>query len=227
MARTADPVVQAIRRDAFVDAAGSMIQTKGYEQMSIQDVLDATGASRGAFYHYFDSKDALLEAVVDRMAAAAMTLVDPIIDDPDLPALEKLSRAFAGIAAFKAERRDLVLAVLEVWMSNDNAIVREKLRRRQAGYLQAVLGRIVDQGVGEGVFVTGSPDRVGMVLVSLMQGAGDAAVDLFVGRQGGTVEYDEVRRAFEAYREAFERILGAPAGSVSILDDATLHQWFA
>jgi hypothetical protein len=76
------------------------------------------------------------------------------------------------------------------------------------------------------VFVTGSPDRVGMVLVSLMQGAGEAAVELFVGRQGGTVEYDEVRHAFEAYREAFERILGAPAGSVSILDDATLHQWF-
>jgi AcrR family transcriptional regulator len=226
MARTADPLVQAIRRDAFVDAAASLIQAKGYEQTSIQDVLDATGASRGAFYHYFDSKDALLEAVVDRMAAGAMTLVDPIIDDPDLVALDKLARVFGGIAAFKAERRDLVLAVLDVWMSSDNAIVRERLRRRQAGYLRAVLGRIVDQGIAEGVFVTGSPDRVGMVLVSLMQGAGEAAVELFVGRQGGTVEYDEVRHAFEAYREAFERILGAPAGSVSILDDATLHQWF-
>ena len=33
------------------------MQAKGYEQMSIQDVLDEMGASRGAFYHYFDVQD--------------------------------------------------------------------------------------------------------------------------------------------------------------------------
>ena len=67
MARTLNPEVHAVRRDAFVDAAQRLIQARGYEQMSIQDVLDEVDASRGAFYHYFDSKAALLDAVVDRM----------------------------------------------------------------------------------------------------------------------------------------------------------------
>ena len=67
MARTLNPAAHAVRRDAFVDAAQRLIQAKGYEEMSIQDVLDELGASRGAFYHYFDSKAALLEAVVERM----------------------------------------------------------------------------------------------------------------------------------------------------------------
>ncbi len=48
------------------------IQSQGYERMSIQDVLDDVGASRGAFYHYFDSKQALLEAVIERMGDAAI-----------------------------------------------------------------------------------------------------------------------------------------------------------
>ena len=65
MARTVDTGAHAVRREAFVDTAQRLMQAKGYEQMSVQDVLDELDASRGAFYHYFDSKAALLEAVVD------------------------------------------------------------------------------------------------------------------------------------------------------------------
>ncbi len=85
MARTLNTEAHAIRREAFVDAAQRLIQAKGYDQMSIQDVLDELGASRGAFYHYFDSKTALLEAVVDRIVDAALASVAPLIDDPDWP----------------------------------------------------------------------------------------------------------------------------------------------
>ena len=74
MARTVDTEAHAVRREAFVDAALRLMQAKGYEQMSVQDVLDELGASRGAFYHYFDSKTALLEAAVTRVVDAALAL---------------------------------------------------------------------------------------------------------------------------------------------------------
>jgi AcrR family transcriptional regulator len=63
MARTVNAQIDKVRRDAFLDVAQRFIQTKGYEQMSIQDVLDELDASRGALYHYFDSKRALLDGV--------------------------------------------------------------------------------------------------------------------------------------------------------------------
>ncbi len=50
--------------------------------------------------------------------------------------------------------------------------------------------------------------------MSLIQGANEAAVDLFVARQAGPIPFDDVERTLGAYREAFERILGAPAGSL-------------
>src|SRR4030081_3385714 len=115
MPRTVNVAVHRVRREAFFEVAQRLIQTKGYEQMSIQDVLDALGTSRGAFYHYFDSKQALLEAVVDRMADGAMAGVAPALPDPDLPALRKLERVFGAIARWKAEQKELVLAIMEVW----------------------------------------------------------------------------------------------------------------
>ena len=74
MPRTVNVEAHQVRRDAFLDVAQRLIQTKGYEQMSIQDVLDELDTSKGALYHYFDSKQALLDGVVDRFADAAMTV---------------------------------------------------------------------------------------------------------------------------------------------------------
>ncbi|MDB5063897.1 MAG: TetR/AcrR family transcriptional regulator, partial [Chloroflexi bacterium] len=58
MPRTVNVAAHRVRREAFLDVAQRLIQTKGYEQMSIQDVLDALDTSRGALYHYFGSKQA-------------------------------------------------------------------------------------------------------------------------------------------------------------------------
>src|SRR5205823_2470303 len=128
MPRTVNLEVHQERREAFLDVAQRLIETKGYEQMSIQDVLDQLETSRGALYHYFDSKQALLDGVVQRFADDAMARIAPILDDRQLPALQKLERALGAIAQFKAEQKELVLAILEVWNSDGNALVRERVR---------------------------------------------------------------------------------------------------
>src|SRR4029078_10435320 len=114
MARTVDPTAHALRRDEFIDVAQRLIAQKGYDALSIQDVLDELGASKGAFYHYFDSKAALLDAVVERMVLQATDGMAPIIDDPDLRALDKLRTLFATMGQWKWERSELVLALLRV-----------------------------------------------------------------------------------------------------------------
>lgn len=225
MARTVNPAVHAIRLEAFVDVAERLIQSKGYEQMTVQDVLDELEASRGAFYHYFDSKVALLEAVVERMVATAMAAIAPVVADRSLTALEKLSRLFSGIADWKAERKDLVLALMQVWFSDDNAIVRDKLRQGTVLQLTPLVAAIIRQGRAEDMFSASSPDDASRVLVSLLQGAGDVAGELFVARQANTITFETVERTLGAYNEAFERILGVPAGSLPV-DRPTLHLWF-
>jgi AcrR family transcriptional regulator len=224
--RTVNAALQQVRRDAFLDAGQKLIQAKGYEAMTIQDVLDELEASRGAFYHYFDSKQALLEAVVDRFADTAMTTLQPIIDDPSLPALRKLEQIFGGIAAFKAERKELVLAIMDVWTSDSNAIVREKLRRMTVRLLNPLLTGVIRQGIREDVIKAGSPEDLATVLVSLMQGFQELALQYFMARQAGTITFEFVLDKFSAYTDAFESILGIEKGSLKLIDEPTLRFWF-
>ena len=226
MARTVNLAVHTVRREAFIEAAQRLMQTKGYEQMSIQDVLDELHASRGAFYHYFDSKQALLEAVIHRMVDAGLAEVAPVVAAPGLPAVDKLQRVFSTIGRWKTERKALVLSLMSVWMSDDNAIVREKFRRTTMRRMVPTLAPIIEQGIGEGAFHAESPSETARVLVMLLQGFQDVAMELFLNRQAGRIELAEVEQTFASYTAAFERILGAPAGSVNLTDRTVLRAWF-
>jgi AcrR family transcriptional regulator len=226
MARTINAPIHAIRRDAFVDAAQRFIQAKGYEQMTIQDVLDELDASRGAFYHYFDSKQALLEAVVVRMVDGALASAGPVLADPQLSAPEKLAGVFAGIATFKNQRRELLLGLIEVWLSDDNAIVREKFRREVTSRLTLMLAPVIAQGVAEGTFNAGRPEHAAQVFVALLLGTNEVGTRLFVANQAGDVSYDEVEQILSAFADGLERLLGARPGTLPLVDPAILREWF-
>src|ERR1700676_1335257 len=114
MARIVKEHENAARRNAILDATQRAVETKGYEQMAIADILSELHISSGAFYHYFDSKPALLEALVERIGDQVEQLVLPIVHDPKLGALDKLQRFFATLDRGKLAHKELVLAFLRV-----------------------------------------------------------------------------------------------------------------
>jgi AcrR family transcriptional regulator len=225
MTRTSDPVEYARRKNAFLDAAQHLIQTKGYEQLAIDEVLREVGVTKGAFYYYFDSKAALLEGVIERMGDGALARARPVLADPSKTALEKFEAFLGGVAAYEVDRRDLIVGFLQSWVSDDNAALREKLRRGLVPRLRPVLEQIVRQGIDEGSFGVPSPEDTARVLVSLWQGMGDDTADFMLALLSGTLPYESFERRFNAYVEALERILGARPGSLRFPDLRVLHQW--
>jgi AcrR family transcriptional regulator len=226
VARTVDHATRAVRQDAFMDAAEQLFRTKGYEHTSIQDILDALGASRGAFYHYFASKVELLEAVTDRIVDDAITAATPVVEDPGLSAPEKLQGLFLSIQRWKELRADLMLGLLEAWLSDHNALMREKYRRGVRAALIPPLARIAGQGIAEGTFQATSAEGVARGIVHLVLGLQDEVLQLYVDRHHGLVTFDDVWRILSPYSGTFERIAGLRPGSFQIGDEATLRRWF-
>ena len=67
MARKVNEQEYAEKRNEILEAAQRLVFTKGYERMTIQDLQAELKISSGAFYHYFGSKPAVLEALAERM----------------------------------------------------------------------------------------------------------------------------------------------------------------
>jgi AcrR family transcriptional regulator len=225
LVRTLNPAVRAVRRDAILDAAERLMRTCGYEEMSVQDIQDELGVSRGAIYHYFGSKDEILEAVLERMTDAVMAVVEPFADNPNLTPLAKLQQVFAIAGQWKAERKELMVALVQAWYSDHNLLVRERLGHVARARLTPLIADIVREGKAEGAFRVGSPDHAAAILVAMLLNSGEALSRLIFARLAGTVPFEDIEIAIAAYNEAFERILGLTAGSFEIIDSPTLRFW--
>ncbi len=216
----------AVRRNEILDVARRLVDTKGYEQMTIQDILDDLRISKGAFYHYFDSKQALLEAMIERMGEGVEQLVLAIVHDPALPALEKLQRVFDMLNRLKTARKEFFLPLLRVWYADDNAIVRQKLRVVWLKLVAPWYATIIRQGIQEGVFTTSYPDQVGEVVLSLLWDLGDTLGELLLSFKPERDDMLRVESIVAAYTDALERVLGVSTGSLQLTDAETLKEWF-
>jgi AcrR family transcriptional regulator len=212
MTRSVKAHEYAQKRNAILDVALGYITTKGYEQMTTQDILEALQISRGAFYHYFDSKQALLMALVERIGEQAEQLVLPTVSDREMPAQDKLLRFFAVLDQSKRENLDLLFTFMRVWYADENALFRQKLYQARITRLAPLLSQIIQEGVAEGVFTTAYPDQAARMILSLLEDLGYATVELLLVEEGKPIDFVRMVQIGEATADALERVLGMKPG---------------
>jgi AcrR family transcriptional regulator len=203
-----------IRRNEILDAAERLLVTRGYEQMAIRDLVDELQIAKGTVYHYFESKQALLEALVERIGEQAEQLVLPIASSREMAAQDRLLRFFAVLDQYKRENKDLVFAFLRVWYADENALFRQKLYQTRLKRLVPWLAQIIQEGVAEGVFTTAYPAQVARMILSLLEDLGYAIVELLFVEEGKQIDISQMVQLGEATADTLERVLGISPGGL-------------
>lgn len=226
MARTVKEEDYTARRKEILDVAQRLMLTKGYELMSIQDVLVEAGISKGAFYHYFDSKQVLLEALVERVQEEITPLLESISSDPGLSAIEKLCQIFNASARWKSARKELMLQFLRVWYDDVNTIFRQKMFIHGLKWMAPILAQAIRQGIQEGTLHALYPERTGEILFSLFQGMGETMAEILLAPDPQPEDLQRLEELVIAYNDAMERILGAARGALTLIEPEMLREWF-
>ncbi len=225
MARVVKVEEHAGKRKEILDAAQRLVFSKGYEQMSIQDIIGALQISKGAFYHYFGSKQALLDGLIDSMLTDAENMVAPIVADPNLTAVEKLRRYFDTAVQWKTAQKEMILALLRIWYADHNAIVRQKQQALAFKRVAPWLATIIQQGVAEGVFTARYPEQTATAIMALIASFGETWAGLLLAEQPVEGARQQIECGLAASSEALERVLGAPAGSLPLMDAEAVKEW--
>jgi AcrR family transcriptional regulator len=236
MARTVKADAVALKRKEILDTAQRLVFTKGFAQMSIQDILDEIQMSNGGFHHYFNSRAAMLEALIQRMEVESGKPLLPIIHDPHLNAIEKLQGFFDALNSLGVAHAAEVIKLLLIWYSDENVLVRVKVDEAAFEQRVPLINEIVRQGVQEGIFTVAFPDQAGEVIQSLLQGMGNAHARLILllarGKDGvpgagdDTGEIvDRIITTHSTYMDAIERVIGAPTHSLRRMDAAAVDVW--
>jgi TetR/AcrR family transcriptional repressor of nem operon len=229
MARIVKPEQYAAKRAEILNAAQRLMFSKGYERMSIQDILEEVQISSGAFHHYFASRGALLEAFIERIKEESGKPLQQLIDNPELSAREKFQGFFDTLDRLRMERKAEVISIARVWYSDSNAVVRIRVNEAIARQRAQLLGEIVRQGIQEGNFVVAYPEKAGEVIMALLQGMGDRHAELMLAldqtHDNDQRLIEEIITTHAVYMDAIERILGVPSHTFYRANAEAVQPW--
>jgi AcrR family transcriptional regulator len=111
MTATANRRGELVRLELMKQAA-DLFTADGYDRVSFEDITKAVGLSRSALYHYFPSKEAIVSALVDEEANAALESTERAMNDTDKSPSERL-RAAARSGILHQLRDDVRPRLLE------------------------------------------------------------------------------------------------------------------
>lgn len=151
------------RRNEILDAAEWLFTTKGYSNTTVNDILQEVGIAKGTFYHYFPSKEEVMDAIVMRFITSGVKAAKSIASDPHLKAPEKIFRIIMAQSPDSSRKGQMIDQLHQV----DNAEMHQKSLVETILQLTPVLAEVIEQGIKEGVFDTPYPkETVEFLLVS-------------------------------------------------------------
>lgn len=140
------------RRADIIRAARSLFQAQEYDKTTMQDVTESLGIAKGTIYHYFPTKEALLEAVVEDIVDRNTEQMKVVIEGATGNALEKI-QALVETGNMAANNAD----ILEHLHQPGNVALHIRLLAttliKQAPFYET----LIRQGCDEGIFKTDAP----------------------------------------------------------------------
>jgi len=208
----------AVRRAELIDCAQRLFLAKGYERTTINDVIAATGLSKGAFYHHFRAKEELLEAIAGRFAEQAVAYAKGVADDPSLDALGRLNGLLAMSREWKEEHLGELRAMFLTLLRPENA----RLYHRIVGAVFAALGPtiagVIAAGQAEGRFDVADPEIAAEALLWMGESRRLLVVQAMSAAEAGDVDAATalIMKRVRAEEAMIDRILGLHAGGVDL-----------
>jgi TetR/AcrR family fatty acid metabolism transcriptional regulator len=139
----------ADKRRQILDAAIRVFATRGFHACRVSDVADEAGVAYGLVYHYFGSKEEILNTLFTERWQIMLDAIAEIDRQP-LPAREKLHRVASFIIDSYRHEPDLMKVIIVEVTRAANSFGRAHLAKIREAY--DMIGQIVESAQREGVF---------------------------------------------------------------------------
>lgn len=157
--RRPDRALSAAKYDAkrqdLIDIAAHVFARHGFHGTSLDDLVEATGLTRGGLYHYIARKEDLLIAAHERFIEPLLANARAIAAD-DVPADEALRRLAHALMHDIATYQDQVTVFLHEWRAIEHDPEWSHVRKARREF-ESIVQSILHRGAEEGVFAVREP----------------------------------------------------------------------
>lgn len=148
------------RKKEILDISEKLFIENGYDDTSISDIINEAGIAKGTFYHYFESKEHLLDELLERIVREIQKNLDKIVCSDDLDAVEKI----IGISAYMQKFAEGKEKIVDYIHEDRNAHIHFKVEKLQTPAFIEYYRKIIKQGIEEGLFEMEFPEETAVAL---------------------------------------------------------------
>ncbi len=192
------------RRKEIVSAARTLFLEQEYEKTSMQDVMQKVGIAKGTIYHYFKSKDELLDAVVSDIVGEYIARVKSSLEKLEGTAMQRM-RALIESSSVAENQSEL----LEQMHRPGNIGLHARQLAAVFSQLAPLYAGVIEQGCKEGVFTSEHPLETAEFLLAGIQFLTDVGCY--------PCSHEDIQRRTRAIPALIEAQLRAPKGSFDFL----------
>lgn len=188
---------KSLRKNFLTEIAYKLFITKGYESTSVDEIVTQAKIAKGTFYYYFESKEQILEEVINFMINNEVENAKKILTS-DLSIENKL----VGIVLTLRPRIDEE-EIKNIVHHHENVIMHKKINEKIIDEATPLLSEVIRQGVKENLFKCDSiEERVKLILIM--------SNELFDG-SNNNYKYTLV------FIDTVEKMLGAKPGTLNFI----------
>ncbi len=161
-------------RDTILATGQRIMGAKGFSAVGLNEVLTAAGVPKGSFYHYFASKEAFGEALLEDYFTAYLADMDRLFRQPGQTKAQQLDAYFSAwqeSQSFEDCQGKCLAVKLGAEVADLSASMRAALKHGTAGIIDR-LARALQAGAEDGsLSFTGTPEALAQSLYQLWLGA--------------------------------------------------------
>lgn len=187
------------RKQELLDIAYNMFLSKGYENTSVDEIIEKANVAKGTFYYYFESKEQILEEVVNLMVENGTIKANDILKT-NISIPEKI---IGIILAFSPNEKEITIR--DTLNSNANIILHNKLNDELIERMTPMLKEIAEEGNKMGIF---SCDNISERIKSI----------LILSNKLFNDDNNFTKNDIEVFIDIVEKTLGAKTGTMSFIN---------
>lgn len=144
-------------KDKIIKAAYKLFAEKGFEKTTVNEIIHAAGASKGGFYHHFETKDAVLEAITIKLTDDVLNRYHEITASKFLSAIDEFNSVFITINQAKTESIKKWNEYAAIFSFSESHIFIRKMVEYFEKVNTDLYEGIINKGIKNGIFHTNHP----------------------------------------------------------------------
>ena len=140
------------RKQELIDAAESLFAERGYEDTAVSDIVREINVGQGTFYHYFKSKEDVLDAVAEKQVTPLTEEIERIAKSDDHPAFKLNAMMNSFLKANESET-----GLMKQLHQRGNYLLHQKKERVLRERVLPLMVNTASSGAAERYFNTECP----------------------------------------------------------------------